>query len=781
MFTARKQEKAARTPGSFHPRKHSASWSWSSSRPTRSSNWRLIPLYPRLGLVGQVGTRAANPDLDAALKKLVTDALAPLAELEERASKPAAGPLRVAPAESESDRGRAEAEADLKAGRARYFHIGLPLSADSQLADILLKDYGLTLVGLGCVPVPPVGEHAKGYNETIIRELGQKFGRDFIQKAWKKDSALRQEAGKPKGPGGEVAPNARDTDDDAGQTGDDHRPVNLADAAGKLTAAVGEKWMVAKRERGPGLGRELWCSFSAWHGVQMPYGILPFPASDAGGRAKLDAFLRECSAALEVIASDDRWTLVAGPAHEADVTSRILQVLGMKMSKEAEQRRRATARADWLDFRLAVAREDNPPSAAQIADSKELFARKGPNGGRHRGDPYLWFPRMDICDSSPAMVHTTSEDGAETDYLLLSDQPGEVLLSGSARPRPWYLKRVHAGKDAHGRILITLDLDETAARRMSELTRGKVGRPLAVLFHDNVLAVVAVPENQGDRIVLTGGKEGFGAGLADKIVRSLSECMLREAEPDIPDVNLRGGLLPLTVVAEAAPADSPMPFDELKVVMKCNWWGPLRRELTIRGDGRAVYAMVTPEGESTYRAESHLSDGQWEALVRALEATRWLADPPEKIMADDAVEYELVLDRNGETRRAEFMVQRKEPYQALEMFLNCLDRQEDLFYQLTASTADHRVHAARDIQNELSSRMKHPGRAPAAHLKDLDFTRFVPVLIPWLKDRKNHGTDEMAAAIDLVGYLKLENERLQREAEEAKRRAIEKARREEEE
>ena len=503
MFTARKQGKAARTPGSFHPRKHSASWSWSSSHPTRSSNWRPCHSTRVSGWWARWGRGPPTRTWTRRSRNSSTEALAPLAELEERASKPAAGPLRVAPATSDFRRGQSEAEADLKAGRARYFHIGLPLSADSQLADILLKDYGLTLVGLGCVPVPPVGEHAKGYNETIIRELGQKFGRDFIKKAWEKDRALREEESKPKGPGKEVAPNTRDTDDDAGQTGDDHRPVNLADAAGKLTAAVGEKWMVAKRERGPGLGRELWCSFSAWHGVQVPYGILPFPASDAGGRAKLDAFLRECSAALEVIASDDRWTLVAGPAHEADVTSRILQVLGMKMSKEAEQRRRATARADWLDFRLAVAREDNPPSAAQIADSKELFARKGPNGGRHRGDPYLWFPRMDICDSSPAMVHTTSEDGAETEYLLLSDQPGEVLLSGSARPRPWYLKRVDAGKDAHGRILITLDLDETAARRMQRTDqRGKRdGRWRFCSTTTHHRGGGDSTSNQGDRIV----------------------------------------------------------------------------------------------------------------------------------------------------------------------------------------------------------------------------------------------------------------------------------------
>ena len=386
----------------------------------------LRRMYPRLGLVGQVGTRAANPDLDVALKKLVTDALAPLHELEKRA-----GPPRPAPATPDYRRGKAEAEVDLKAGRARYFHVGQPLSADSPLAGILRKDYGLKLVGLGCSPVPPVGEHAKGYNETIVRELGKKFGPDFIKKAWEKDRALREGAGKPKGPGKEAAPGARATGDDPG------------------------------------------------------------PQSVEAGQA----------------------------------------------------------------------------------------------------------------------------------------------------------------------------------------------------------------------------------------------------------------------------VDDPMPFEELKVVMRCSSWGTRCRELTIGGDGRATFAMVTHQDETKYRAEFRLSDGQRRSLTRCLEATRWLEQPPEEVTAIGAVEFEVELHRKGRTKRAEFVVQRQPPYESLEMFLKGLDRQEYLFYQLTASTKDHRLDAAREIQNELSARMKRPGHRPAAHRKDLDFTRFVPVLIPWLKDRRNHGTNEMTAAIDLVGYLKLADQR----------------------
>jgi hypothetical protein len=49
--------------------------------PEEMEQLALFPLYPNLGLVGWVGTSAGDPELDAALKKLVDEALKPLAEL----------------------------------------------------------------------------------------------------------------------------------------------------------------------------------------------------------------------------------------------------------------------------------------------------------------------------------------------------------------------------------------------------------------------------------------------------------------------------------------------------------------------------------------------------------------------------------------------------------------------------------------------------------------------------------------------------------------------------
>jgi hypothetical protein len=61
----------------------------------------FMPVCPRLGLVGQVNTTAADPALAAALKKLVSDALAPLGELEARVTtRPAA---RIANAETKGE------------------------------------------------------------------------------------------------------------------------------------------------------------------------------------------------------------------------------------------------------------------------------------------------------------------------------------------------------------------------------------------------------------------------------------------------------------------------------------------------------------------------------------------------------------------------------------------------------------------------------------------------------------------------------------------------------
>ncbi len=328
--------------------------------------------------------------------------------------------------------------------------------------------------------------------------------------------------------------------------------LDLEDAAKRLTEATGVTWRVSKRERAPGLGFELGGVVTAWHGVTVPYVALPF-GLDEQGKAKVEIFLRNCHAALEVIASDDRCVVLAGPSREPDVTAKVLAVLGLSGSTEAEQSRLAHARAEWLDFRLAVARPSgtkgdlpiplaNGPTSVQIKDSQKLFAAKGPNGGRHRGDPFLWFWRLGFCELSPLLVTT-----GDPQYVLLSDRPEDVLLSGSARPRPWHLNRVYGTTDAQGCPAVGIEFDEGATKLMGKLTESNIGRPLAVLFHDIVLGVLTIEAKITDKLLISGGK--FDKALVDKIVHSLSECMLAENDT-VP---------PAARPADAAPCPTARP------------------------------------------------------------------------------------------------------------------------------------------------------------------------------------------------------------------------------
>jgi hypothetical protein len=306
--------------------------------------------------------------------------------------------------------------------------------------------------------------------------------------------------------------------------------------AKRLEDGTGMAWRVSRRERAPGLGTEVSAVSRSWHGVAVPYVLLLF-GMDEDGKERLTVFRRHHSAALNVVASSDRCTLLAGPSREPGMTARVLAVLGLSQSEEAERLRKSHARAEWVDFRLAVTIPEGTkaggpeplpggPTLAEVNESKGLLAAKGPNGGRHRGDPFLWFRRLEFCDLPPGLV--TTQDRHGTEYVLLSDRPEQVMLSGSKRPRPWHLKRVYATTDPKGRPAVGMELDAAAAERMGALTGQNVGYCLAALFHGNAFTIQEIETRATDRLVVSGSK--FDRELVARIVRSLSECMLAENE-----------------------------------------------------------------------------------------------------------------------------------------------------------------------------------------------------------------------------------------------------------
>ena len=303
----------------------------------------------------------------------------------------------------------------------------------------------------------------------------------------------------------------------------------------RLQKEVGGQWRVWTSRAGFTRRPAISATLPTWFNVTVPYLIAPATKDDEVGKSPKDY---EGSIALEVIATDNRYTVCAGPSYEPEVATQVLSIAGLTLSKEAEQHRLRHSAADWLDFRLAVTEQSgaagsksvplaNGPSLTQIEDYTKLFAEKGPNAGRQRGDPYVWFPRLDCCEVRPPLV-TTSNRRAPYDrpHVLLSDKPEQVLLCGSKRPRPWSLKRVQAGEDAAGQPVVVMELDAVAAEHMAKLTSSNPGCALAVLFNNSVVQVIVLESKLSDRVVLSG--KAFDKALVARIVRSLSECMMEQ-------------------------------------------------------------------------------------------------------------------------------------------------------------------------------------------------------------------------------------------------------------
>jgi hypothetical protein len=287
--------------------------------------------------------------------------------------------------------------------------------------------------------------------------------------------------------------------------------------------------------RRPGAGnpfetrREIVIKSKNWDQTSMTLFVVPALSADRVGEPPMDF---SGALAVEVIATDRRYAVVAPTSYDPDVASKVLVALGQTLSREAERRRLAFCAANWLDLRLAVARNadrkpDSPqpltngPTPMQIEEYTRRFAEKGYNGGRRHGDPYLWFPALGCCEVLPLLV--TTADRA-TSYVLLSDKPDEVLLCGSKRPRPWYLKRVQTTQGADGRAALELEFDDVASARIGRLMNANPGRALALVFNDQVLQVQVIDGKWHDKLVVSGKvfDQKSGAGVA----RALRECML---------------------------------------------------------------------------------------------------------------------------------------------------------------------------------------------------------------------------------------------------------------
>ncbi|MHC4192996.1 MAG: hypothetical protein ACYSP9_02330 [Planctomycetota bacterium] len=108
---------------------------------------KMSPLYPNLCLVGQIGTTAADSELDAVLKGLVADALAPLEKLENSQKK----------LESRYEKSNLKLAVDLlPTSKAEMYQLGQSIVVEAKLqnttdaAQVYPRGFGMTSMKWSC-------------------------------------------------------------------------------------------------------------------------------------------------------------------------------------------------------------------------------------------------------------------------------------------------------------------------------------------------------------------------------------------------------------------------------------------------------------------------------------------------------------------------------------------------------------------------------------------------------------------------------------------------------
>lgn len=235
------------------------------------------------------------------------------------------------------------------------------------------------------------------------------------------------------------------------------------------------------------------------------------------------------------------------------------------------------------------------------------------------------------------------------------------------------------------------------------------------------------------------------------------------------------GLVPVAsafAAEEGKQAEAAAPFDELTAKITCNWFREARW-VVVKGGGEVEFSLrERPGGKAIYTSAFRLGDAHRRELERLLAATEWLAKPLNDLRKiEDAVELDVALSRGGQTRRLHCYGDPPEPYGPLAVFLLRIHHQEHLLYRLTQGTPDDRLFASREVAQELRSiegdplltpkefAARHGRPGPPRPLSVLDFERLAAAFADVVAHPEGRRTDEIVAAVQLLGYLRVEAQR----------------------
>jgi len=203
--------------------------------------------------------------------------------------------------------------------------------------------------------------------------------------------------------------------------------------------------------------------------------------------------------------------------------------------------KRLVAKAGVLEFRIAPVlplpgtQRDLALTQGQYERYLNQLEEEGPQAGRVRNDPFLWFPIRREMERVPTDLMVGKYAGKR--YVLLYNQQGFTMLQrlGPDQGRPWSLE-ANPTTDSMGRPAVGFELDARGAARMGELTGrhgpkpDRPGRYMAILLDDEVYSAPTIRATIYARGIIEGS---FSVDQVNDLVRILNAgALAARVNPD---------------------------------------------------------------------------------------------------------------------------------------------------------------------------------------------------------------------------------------------------------
>ena len=352
---------------------------------------------------------------------------------------------------------------------------------------------------------------------------------------------------------------------------------------------------------------------------------------------------------------------------------------------------------------------------------------------------------------------------------------GRTLGDGKARESLFYVELENVENTSSGVVNVYFDPDALKCELTDADGKAVPRAPVAGSGGRPAKAWVAIPFDSSVRLRANPYAFGRAEGLLIHLCTA-SWHIKDDAEYHLsgiltvspPDGHGRAdawkGALKLPPMKVRAPAPVPatkIEFEEVTIIVKPG--GPTDRApetIRVSADGKCLYEVPArpARGEtpawSGARIVHTLPSARLRELNDLLKGTDWFERDATRVMQLHQDEYKLALKRGGKTIDRT-MLGELEPYTKLLHYFRSVAAQEYLLYRLEHVPAAQ-VEARRELDNLVAAELGEPfAKSPL----DIDLARYSPWATRLVRRPFEQSTDDVRAAVRLVGLLKLESER----------------------